>query len=655
MLLRILARDNTDLAAYRAVKQENKEAFSNMAGAQYTMTAADIHALKERFEEIIPAGAEKSKGNASEQKEKNTAAEGRKRSPGIVKKYTTAKWNTLDAQQKQTATANMAVVEALAKRTGRTIEIVDELRDKKGRKVNATYDPRSGQIRVAMDADGMAYAYAAAHELTHAMKNEHSGEWKAFSEYVLDTLRKSGEDVDALIDRQMEQFGYSREDALEEVVCNTAPAMLQDESNLFDLYKGNRTLFERVVEWVKGMLTDVKAAGEQLAKRSKSWAQMDALKDQRAELQTMYDRMMDVMSRPVEKSQSGSQKNSVKEQEHYDYSKPFVEQVEDLREGRIPTKDALLISGTPDVLKKIGFSDLPLTINQEHLLSMERDTEHVLSNELLKQLPELVKDPVAVITSGSNSDASTVMILKAMVNGKPYVAPVYISSQGRANNAVIDSNNIATVFRKGNTVSKLLTDAIQKENADQVGVYYWKKSEARDLYSVAGVQFPRDSVQDGLNHSIFDAGSPVNRKFIEQTETRQFQRWFGDSKVVNEDGTAKVMYRGGGEDIAIFDRKKSKSSNLYGRGFYFTEDEAHAKQYGDVREYYLRIENPLDASSGERSITTEQMRAFLQEVEEGARPQRRRMTYAIYKTPKVPGPQWLEMTPPALVTRISSK
>ena len=39
----------------------------------------------------------------------------------------------------------------------------------------------------------------------------------------------------------------------------------------------------------------------------------------------------------------------------------------------------------------------------------------------------------------------------------------------------IDSNNIATVFRKGNAITKLLTDALEKENAGETGVYYWKK------------------------------------------------------------------------------------------------------------------------------------------------------------------------------------
>ena len=86
----------------------------------------------------------------------------------------------------------------------------------------------------------------------------------------------------------------------------------------------------------------------------------------------------------------------------------------------------------------------------------------------------------------------------------------------------IDSNNIATVFRKGNSITKLLTDAIQKENAGETGVYYWKKNEAQNLYARAGVQFPGSAVQDGLIHSILNNDSPVNRKFMDQTETKQF-------------------------------------------------------------------------------------------------------------------------------------
>ena len=78
----------------------------------------------------------------------------------------------------------------------------------------------------------------------------------------------------------------------------------------------------------------------------------------------------------------------------------------------------------------------------------------------------------------------------------------------------IDSNNIATVFRKGNAITKLLTDALEKENAGKTGVYYWKKNEARDLFESAGVQFPGGSMQDGLIQSILNKDSHVNIKFM---------------------------------------------------------------------------------------------------------------------------------------------
>lgn len=101
-----------------------------------------------------------------------------------------------------------------------------------------------------------------------------------------------------------------------------------------------------------------------------------------------------------------------------------------------------------------------------------------------------------------------------------------------------------------------------------------------------------------------------------QTETETFKRWFGGSKVVNDDGSPKVMYRGDPNDIEVFDRKKSKASNLYGRGFYFTDSDTHAKQYGEARSYYLRITNPLSATSGDKKITPKQMRSFLEAVAE---------------------------------------
>lgn len=102
-----------------------------------------------------------------------------------------------------------------------------------------------------------------------------------------------------------------------------------------------------------------------------------------------------------------------------------------------------------------------------------------------------------------------------------------------------------------------------------------------------------------------------------QTETDSFKKWFGDwqndpehaSKVVNEDGTPKVVYHGTNAEFTVFDLNKSgKNFGDISVGlFFFTNKrnaypssaldyaEAAARKGGKaiVGEYYLDIKNPL--------------------------------------------------------------
>lgn len=89
--------------------------------------------------------------------------------------------------------------------------------------------------------------------------------------------------------------------------------------------------------------------------------------------------------------------------------------------------------------------------------------------------------------------------------------------------------------------------------------------------------------------------------------------YFANSKVRDKNGNLKVMYRGDANEITVFDRKKSKPSNLYGRGFYFTDSKNHAEQYGKATEYYLNIENPL--MWNQNKITKKQILDFLKVIE----------------------------------------
>ncbi len=72
-----------------------------------------------------------------------------------------------------------------------------------------------------------------------------------------------------------------------------------------------------------------------------------------------------------------------------------------------------------------------------------------------------------------------------------------------------------------------------------------------------------------------------------------FWTWFGDSKVVDENGDPLVVYHGTNEDFNEFKDVGKKNSRLIGNGFYFTSDKKQAASYGKrLIAVYLKIERP---------------------------------------------------------------
>lgn len=83
------------------------------------------------------------------------------------------------------------------------------------------------------------------------------------------------------------------------------------------------------------------------------------------------------------------------------------------------------------------------------------------------------------------------------------------------------------------------------------------------------------------------------------TKSEAFKRWFGNSKVVDENGEPLVVYHGTTEDFDSFDPDRTVEG-----GFFFTADPHHASEYGgdkatftegnaQVKPVYLAIKNPL--------------------------------------------------------------
>ena len=481
----------------------------------------------------------------------------------------------------------------------------------------SAYDPRTNRLYISSKlGTGTAMREALVHELMHSVEGR--GGYEAYKEAAMQAAYHGNRaDMQHDIERIQEVYGavYEREgrtltetDVQKELVTRATEKVIEQlagwtktggETQIYDLLGEKQRFGVRLYN----QLTQF------IAKRK---AKKNGTLEAYNELVRARDALKEALqgAKGAEKDQRKQYALELDRDSHYDYSKPFAEQVEDWKNGKIPKGDALLVGRTPEILRQIGLSDVPMTFDQKHTDYAVNGTkaDHQMSMEMMKQLPELLKNPIAIIGSETRASDSLVAIIEATINGKPVIAPITIQTTSEVNGIQIDANHLASAYGKKNVV-RLLENAIKKENADSVGVYYLDKNRASNLISDPRVQFPSVSEKTGLIHSIFDAGSPVKRKYLEQTETRQFKRWFKDSKVVDENGAPLTMYHGTraeNGDFHVFDYSKAvKKGGLgmkaLGVGNYFTATRLSGNErYGSrVIEAYLSIKQPFEMYTGE--------------------------------------------------------
>lgn len=152
--------------------------------------------------------------------------------------------------------------------------------------------------------------------------------------------------------------------------------------------------------------------------------------------------------------------------------------------------------------------------------------------------------------------------------------------------------------------------------------------EGRDLESELDIEFAKHLdnqtglMQDDATGEMVTPEEWSKRYFQSAaksiTETPEFKAWFGDSKVVNEQGEPLVVYHGSPNQFEKFsyDYLGTKGT-AEGYGFYFTDKKNIAKGYanasGKIYEVYLKIEKPLHFT--EKTITKKQFTKFIQAID----------------------------------------
>lgn len=115
-----------------------------------------------------------------------------------------------------------------------------------------------------------------------------------------------------------------------------------------------------------------------------------------------------------------------------------------------------------------------------------------------------------------------------------------------------------------------------KQLATKHGGYYssYKKAPA-----VPGFHFPTAAKRDAFI-AEYDGSGLHGTPAVAKTETPEFKRWFGDSKVVDAEGKPMVVYHGTGADFTVFDPSRG------GQNFGVKEPWVFATNFsGDAGDY----------------------------------------------------------------------
>lgn len=323
----------------------------------------------------------------------------------------------------------------------------------------------------------------------------------------------------------------------------------------------------------------------------------------------------------------------------------FAKAVDAIAEGENLTLPRITLGTTPDVLKMLGIADANVVMNVR-TLRKDMVKKHRVSPEAIKQLPQQMNNPVAVMSSQSTStNPDAYLVLTELVEqekgkDKPVIAALSFEKNA---NGDLELLNVASVYgrrpsqinndlsnvvywntKKGEQLIKnfslLETDETASLrtsllNADRLSDLDIKTETDLSQYQSENFDI-RFSRSENLTRADYDQAKENGETELDfnqwkQVRSPEFKRWFGDwendpddaSKVINDETFEPLqVFHGSPENFHIFDdrfsSKNTGNEGLFGKGFYFAKDGLEAIRYAKGNENgitsaYLNIKNPF--------------------------------------------------------------
>lgn len=469
----------------------------------------------------------------------------------------------------------------------------------------------NGIIHIANDAENPG-TVVAKHEITHRMQEMAPEAYRKYRDYAMSALTERDGSTASIVEQYKSRYAeagvnLSTEQAMDEIAADFTEALTVDPSRFETLAKENRSVARKLLDAVRDFIRKVKSLfkGNKTAQNQAAANAYGVSIDTLEEAARLWEEALKATSEQTANKNAAQTDGGTKFSIKRTSQMTLAQQLKMFYDGKMASSDAFYFGETPAVLEKSGFDALPLAMT---IGDFRKSTQkkHNIPRRVLKNLMGNLASPLFSFGSGDRAG-----IVLNDIDGDGYTL---LAALERGTDMDRKPVNVINSLYGLEHPAEWIKNQIDSGN--EFVLYDEKRANA--FLQTYGYMA---SVGDGIRstgESVTQNGAEVKTKFSlkEDSQGRKLteaqREYFQDSKVVDGDGQLKVMYRGGNEDFTVFDRKKSSYSNLYGRGFYFTDSEAHAKQYGNAKAFYLNITTPV--STTEATITRDQMRKFLKAV-----------------------------------------
>lgn len=526
---------------------------------------------------------------------------------GLLRNYT----KKLNAEQ----AGSVYVLEALAKKYGFVVEVCDTLADGMA---NGEYDPKTGRIKIALDAEENAYLRTAGHELYHYIEDWNSTAAGELREYVIGKLKESENyDYEGRVKELQKLYeGFGKADIEAEIVAESMFDVF-DEQTIKELVGENRSLAVKIQSWIQGFIESINEILKNLGLTS---PEIRALEGDEEALETISDLFKSALEQTRENKSQGKTTDMADEKKKYSIGKT--------------TKNKSVVVIADDILKGVDKSDWVAKVKdvirtkfsdgipvEGKLIKVNKITRNEYTNS--KNTQHYQRKDAVIYKDKFKASSNLNEIVLASTN---YVNED-LKHQRKDNFTEFARGDVLVRVGKNDYSAKVIVgftsgkEMVLYDIVDFTPTKFELKNENAFTEQPLKVQLSRQHAssdtrvtqsEPSVNSSISEKAQNDAKKFSlkdttnesdSQTKSEAFKEWFGDwenepesaSKVVNEDGTPRIIYHQTAAEFNVF----SNANPLAGRndsetpnGFFAKDNDADIgvggnKQmalYGDMKK-----------------------------------------------------------------------